>query len=168
MMFKKDKWVKIFFIILITLSVLMRCFEFGDWMLLKGDQIRDLKVTDRAMENGVGELPLLGPRAGGTMLRLGPAFYYFQYASALLAGKNSPTSAAFPNLVFSIGSIFVLYLLLRKYFSQNWTLALAAFYSMAFLAIEYSRFTWNPNSIPFFVLLFLYSLLQFFFGKHEA
>lgn len=162
MNFKKNDWLKIFLIFLITASIMMRCFNFSDLLLLKGDQVRDLKLTDRVMEGGIGELSLLGPRAGGTNLRLGPAFYYFQYVSAKVMGENTPASAALPNLIFSIASIFLAYLLLRKYFSQNWSLALTASYASSFLAIEYSRFTWNPNSLPFFTLLFLYSLMQVF------
>jgi hypothetical protein len=114
------------------------------------------------LEAGQGGLPLLGPKAGGTYLRLGPIFYYFQYVSGLVFGMDSPEKAAYPDLFFSILTIPLLFLFSRKFFSRNWSLAITAAYAVCFYAIQYSRFAWNPNSLPFFNLLFFYALLNFF------
>jgi hypothetical protein len=35
-------------------------------------------------------------------------------------------------------------------------------YSFSFIVIQYSRFAWNPNSLPFFTILAFYGLLRFF------
>lgn len=157
--FKKN-WKSLLFFFLIAGSVFLRVYHFDDWLLAKGDQVRDAMVVSRAAENGPGELPLLGPRAGGTKLHLGPAFYYFQYAAAKIFGDTELPTLAYPNLLFSVASIFVFYLLLRNFFGKDASRALTVFYAFSFLAIEYSRFAWNPNSTPFFVLLFLYALLK--------
>jgi hypothetical protein len=42
---------------------------------------------------------------------------------------------------------------------------LASAYALCFLGIQYSRFAWNPNSLPFFNILFFYSLLNLFDEK---
>lgn len=158
----KEKIICLIFGTIIVFSLFLRVYKFDDWLFLKSDQVRDAIMVSNAHSDGPSSLPLLGPRAGGTMLRLGPIFYYFQYASSVIFDRTDAPVFAYPNLLFSLLVIPLFYLFLKKYFSRNWSMALTAVFSFSFLSIEYSRFAWNPNSIPFFNLLFFYSLLQFF------
>ena len=153
------------FLIVIALAIFFRVYKFNDLLLFKGDAFRDAVMISRAVENGAGELPLLGPRAGGTKLRVGPAFYYIQYLSAVTFRSVSPPVLAYPTLLFSLLSIPIFWLLARKFFSRDWSMLLTGLFSLSFLAIEYSRFAWNPNSAPFFNLLFFYALLEIFDEK---
>lgn len=155
-------WKSAFFLIIILLGIFFRTYKFDQWITFGQDAFRDSMLVSRAYENGPSELPLLGPRAGGSELRLGPAFYYFQYLSAEIFSSVSAPVLAYPNLIFSILSLFIFYLLLSRYFSRDWSMVLSGLFSLSYLAIEYSRFTWNPNSAPFFNLLFFWSLLMFF------
>lgn len=156
----KLSWKTVILVIIIAVGVLLRVYNFDNWLIMKGDQVRDAILIERAYEKGPGELPLLGPRAGGSLLRLGPVFYYFQYLSAVIFKEASPPVLVYPNLIFSILAVAIFYFLSRKYFSQNISLALTAIFSVCFLAVEYSRFAWNPNSLPFFIMLSFYSLLS--------
>ncbi len=156
---KYKYWI---FGVAILLAIGLRVWDFSGGMLLKGDQIRDAIMSARSFENGLGELPLLGPRAGGTNLRLGPVFYYLQSGSAFIFNSLESWVLAFPNLVFSILAVPVFFLLVRLYFPKFISLGLTTLFSFSFLAFEYSRFTWNPNSIPFFILLFLYAWIVIF------
>jgi len=126
----------------------------SDWLFFKMDQARDAYLIKQTLENGLGWLPLLGPKAGGTHLNLGPAFYYFQYLAAFLFQSAHPAVLAYPDLLFSILSIPLFFLFLKKYFPRDWSMVLAGLYAVCFLGIEYSRFAWNPNSLVFFNLLF--------------
>lgn len=146
----------------IVVAIGLRLWDFSDGMLLKGDQIRDAIMAERAFEGGILELPLLGPRAGGTKLRLGPMFYYFQTAAAAVFQSVEPWVLALPNLIFSLLAIGAFYLLVRMYFSKNVSLLTTVLFAFSFLGFEYSRFSWNPNSIPFFVIMFLYAWLKIF------
>jgi hypothetical protein len=38
---------------------------------------------------------------------------------------------------------------------------ITALYAFAFLVIQYSRFAWNPNSVPLFMLMTFYGILRF-------
>ncbi len=162
---KKADWKTLLFLAVIVFAVFLRVYKFDDLLLFKGDAFRDAVMVSRAVENGPGELPLLGPRAGGTKLRLGPAFYYFQYLSAVTFRSVSAPVLAYPTLLFSLLSIPVFWLLARKFFSRDWSMLLTSLFALSFLAIEYSRFAWNPNSAPFFNLLFFYALLEVFDEK---
>jgi 4-amino-4-deoxy-L-arabinose transferase-like glycosyltransferase len=162
--FKKN-WKMIIFAVIVALGIFLRAWHFHDWLFFKMDQARDAFLTQQVFEKGLGWLPLLGPKAGGTHLNLGPVFYYFQYIAAVLFHSVSPSVLAYPDLFFSILSIPLFYLLLKKYFDRNWSMILASAYALCFLAIEYSRFSWNPNALPFFNLLFFYALLNVFDEK---
>lgn len=144
----------------------IRIYNFHDWLYFKMDQSRDATLISHAIEEGPAALPLLGPRAGATdvgggFLRLGPAYYYFQYLSGSILNSTKPDVFAYPDLIFSLASILLLYFLARLYFFKNISLLISAMYAFSFLIIEYSRFAWNPNALQFFTLLTFFGLLKF-------
>ncbi len=146
--------------VIVVVGIFFRTYHFGDWLLFKGDAFRDAVLVSHVLTDGPGSLPLLGPRAGGTTLHLGPIFYYFQSLSIFLFSSTDAPVLAYPDLLFSLLSLPLIFFLAKRYFSTCWSLTIAAMFSVSFLAIEYSRFAWNPNSVPFFTLLFLYAILR--------
>lgn len=144
----------------------VRFYHFHDWLYFKMDQSRDAFLIGNAVKNGPEYLPLLGARAGATevsrgFLRLGPAFYYFQYLSGVLFNSTKPDVFAYPDLFFSLLTIPLLYVFSRLYFSRQNSILIAAMYSFSFIIIQYSRFAWNCNSLQFFAILSFYGLLRF-------
>ncbi len=163
---KNNKLLAVSFLVLMVAAVFARTYNHHDWLYFKMDQARDANMVGNAVKNGPGELPLLGPRAGATdvsagFLRLGPAFYYFQYTAGKIFNSVQPDVFAYPDLFFSILTIPLLYLFSRLYFSKTHSLCVAAMYALSFIVIQYSRFAWNPNSLLFFTLLAFYGLLKF-------
>lgn len=142
----------------LVFGIFLRTHNFSDWLRFNKDQARDAEVVSNFLE-GENSLPLLGPKAGGTDFRLGPIFYYFQIASAKIF-DSSPDRLAYPDLLFSILAIGMFYLLMRRYFNVYISVALSCLMSVSMFVVQYSRFAWNPNSSPFFTLLFLYSFLM--------
>lgn len=165
----KIDWKLSLFLLAITSGIFLRVFHFSDWLFFKRDQARDAFAIWQAYAHGPSWLPLLGPNATGSEFYSGPIFYYFQYLASLLFQSVRPAVLAFPDLFFSMLTIPLFYFFLKKYFSRDWSLVLAALFSVNFLAVEYSRFAWNPNSLPFFNLLYFYSLLNIFDSnvKHQ-
>jgi 4-amino-4-deoxy-L-arabinose transferase-like glycosyltransferase len=141
---------------IIIVGIFFRVYHFHDFLRFNADQSRDATVVSEYLD-GTSPLPLLGPKAGGTDFRVGPAFYYFQIVSAKLFG-DAPDVVAYPDLLFSILAIPLLFLFLRKYFDRAMTLLLVAIFAVSFYVVWYSRFAWNPNSLPFWTLLFLIAL----------
>ena len=159
-------WSGLALLIIILAAIFVRVYKFDTYLYFKMDQSRDALMITNAVENGPQYLPLLGPRVGAVklkhgFLRLGPIYYYFQYASGVIFHSTEPYVYAFPDLFFSILAIPLLYLLSRLYFSKKNSLLIVAMYAMSFLVIQYSRFAWNPNSLQFFELLCFYGLLKF-------
>ena len=142
----------------------MRSYHFHDWLDFESDQARDLSITEKVVDKG-GSWPLLGPdmshsQDGSVRFHVGPIYYYFQIISGHIFGVH-PETAAYPDLLFAILSIPLFYFFLKRYFSGNLSLALTGLYAVSFYIIQYSRFAYNTNPIPFFVILFLLSLLEF-------
>lgn len=165
--FRRNKkvWLTLF---LITLAgIFLRTYDFHNYLIFAGDQRRDLDLVRGVVENNA-PWPLLGPNmTGGQGFQLGPAYYWFQIISAKIFGVER-THQAYPDVFFSVLSIPLLYYFLRKYFSEAASLLAAAVYAFSYFDIEYSRFAWNVNLIPFFVLLFLIAFGEFLTKNEKA
>lgn len=152
--------------LIILVGIFLRTYHFHDWLYFYPDQARDVMVVKDFL-GGKSSLPLMGFRAASTNFDLGAMYYYFQIASGKLFGV-APNTMAYPDLFFNILAIPLLYYFLKRYFKTDISLVLTALYSVSYFAIEYSRFAWNPNPMPFFVLLFLLSLWKFLAEKEKT
>jgi hypothetical protein len=155
---KQEKKLATIFGVIIFVGIFLRTYNFHDWMRFSEDQARDAGIISAAIENKA-PLPLLGPNAGATKFLLGPMYYYLSYISARIFGNN-PVAMAYPSLFSSILAIPLLFLFLREYFEEKMSLALMAIMSVSYFLVISSRFSSNPNLVPFFLLLCLYSLLK--------
>jgi 4-amino-4-deoxy-L-arabinose transferase-like glycosyltransferase len=144
---------------ILALGGFLRLHHFSDWLHFELDQARDMRVIDEALSAGPGELTLLGMKAGGTSLRLGPGFYYLEYLSGLVFGAT-PEGVAMIVPILSIASIGLFYLFARRFFGTGLSLGLTLLFSVSAYLVMYGRFAWNPNPIPFFSLLGFYALLR--------
>ena len=152
----KQRFLWVLLAVVVLVGIGFRTYRFHDFLRFNADQSRDATLTSEVLA-GTVEWPLLGPKAGGTEFRLGSIFYSFQIVSARIFG-DTPDSLAYPDLCTSLLAILLLYLLLRKYFDTKTVLGLVAVFAVSYYAVKYSRFAWNPNSTPFWSLLFLYAL----------
>lgn len=160
-MFFRRYWDYTILALIVLLAAAIRLYHFHDWLFFAMDQARDAFVAMRAFGAGPASLPLLGPRAAGTFLRLGPVFYYFQYLAAKISGSVEPSVFAYPDLIFSLLAIPLFFFFLRIYFSRIVSALATAVFAFSFVAVQYSRFAWNPNSVPFWTLVSLYGLYRF-------
>ncbi|MBT7038175.1 hypothetical protein HN974_05100 [bacterium] len=151
----KKNWHFYLLIGFMLIALGIRSWNIEETVYFRMDQARDAKLIQTAFNGGVEELPLLGPRAAGSFLRLGPIFYYFQFASAKFFGSMEPYVLAFPDLLFSVLTIPLFYYFLRSFFSKKVSIIVIGVFSSSFILTQYARFAWNPNSIPFWALLTL-------------
>ncbi|NTW90012.1 MAG: hypothetical protein HGB37_03855 [Candidatus Moranbacteria bacterium] len=143
--------------VIIIAGAMLRLTDFSDLARFNADQARDAAVIDVMSEGTV--FPLLGPKAGGTTFRLGPAFYYLQFLSGLFFGHD-PAGIAIFVPILSILSLLLLFRLLTILFPVRLSLPLTLLSAVSFYGVKYARFAWNPNPIPFFVLALLSLLLH--------
>jgi 4-amino-4-deoxy-L-arabinose transferase-like glycosyltransferase len=157
---KKNKWELALFFVILFLGIFFRAYHFSDWLHFEIDQTYDTLLVSPAVQDGISNLPLLGPTAGGgRSLRLGPSFYYMEYLSAWIFGDN-PVGHAMQILILSILALPLFYFFCRRYFSKELSLGLLAIFSTSLYLVLYSRFSWSPNVLPFLALTAFYSLLR--------
>lgn len=163
---KSKKIELVIFTIIIATGIFLRSYNFSDWLHFELDQAYDFNVVSPAVENGMGNLPLLGTNVGAGTLRLGPAFYYMEYVSAKIFG-NTPQGHAMLTLLLNIAALPFFYLLCRRYFSKIISLGLLAIFSVSFYSVMYSRFSWSPNVLPFLIIFSFYALLRSVSSKEK-
>jgi hypothetical protein len=157
---KRAPWVGVLLFLICFVGVGLRLVHHSDWLIFQSDQSRDALIVERALNgSGISDLPLLGPQARGSSLHLGPVFYYFQYWSGSIF-HYLPEAFAYPDLVFGILALPLLYLLSRMFFGEGLSIWLTALASGSLFFVTFSRFAWNPNSLPFFTLLFALFFLK--------
>jgi 4-amino-4-deoxy-L-arabinose transferase-like glycosyltransferase len=144
---------------ILAVSIFLRVYHFHDWLHFGSDQARDLELVEGVVDHGKS-WPLLGADASNTHFKLGPAYHYFQIIAMMLFGDD-PSVMAYPDVLFSLLVIPLFFAFLRKYFDEDLSLILVFLYAVSFFSVEFSRFAWNPNPLPFFVALFLLSMLRF-------
>ncbi len=169
----KHVWWAVAVILLALVTVGVRTYHVGEWLHYELDQARDFRIISAAIQYGPGELPLQGPKAAGnvlirdadtgeltdkTTLRLGPLFYYIEYASALIFGAT-PLGAVMLIIILSILTVPVFYVFLRRLFSPVLAWGGSALMAVSLFFVTYSRFGWNPNLLPVFLLVFALALL---------
>jgi hypothetical protein len=150
-----------------VISLFLRAYHLSDWLHFQLDQARDAYLIKDIIEKGLGELPLLGPRAGGSFLRLGPFYYYLMYLLALAARSVHPAVFVLPEILASVAFIPMFYLLARRLLNQNWSLILTALAANSTFLITYDRFSWNPNLMPLFTVTTTYSWLKYLEFKRK-
>jgi len=153
------KSVGILLVGIVLIGGFFRLYNHADWLHFELDQSRDAEIISAALQNGPGELPLQGPRAAGTFLRLGPGFYYLEYVSALIFG-GTPSGIALFVALFSIAAIPMLFFFLRWYFHDVIALFLSGLFAVSPFFVLYGRFAWNPNPLPLLILIGAYALLK--------
>ncbi|MFC1687797.1 phospholipid carrier-dependent glycosyltransferase [Patescibacteria group bacterium] len=144
-------------LILILLTFVAVGAFFRLWYLEPGlhfaaDEVRDLTLIQESWESG--SIPLLGPELRGTGLHYGPFFYHLLTLPYVVT-DFSPVAGALVVAIIAILTILLVYAVGKMYFSPLAGLIAAGLYSIAPLVIHHSRWAWNPNPLPFFVLLVL-------------
>jgi len=168
MMKKLDKstWyqtVCIAFIIWVF-SLTVRGYYFSRNIVFTQDQARDVML----MEHIVSENQWLigyGPKVSVANFRLPPLYYYFH--AIVFFFFRSPLSMSIMILVVESLTPVLLFLLFRKYFSTKAGIIAAFVHCVALIPVHYATFMWNPNLIPFFSTLALFSAAHYAFSLQK-
>ena len=154
-------WVKgnptefliLFFII--VLGAFLRLYKISEYMTFLGDEGRDVIIVRRLL---VEHDPIfVGPGTSVGNMHLGP-LYYYMIAPALLLANFSPIGPAVEIALLGVVTIFFIWFVTRKWFGVFAASLASFFYAISPVVIYHSRSSWNPNIMPFFALLLIYSL----------
>ncbi len=123
-------------------------------MTFLSDQGRDAIIVKRIVT--FEHWPAIGAPTSVGHIFLGP-FYYYLIAPFLFFSRLDPVGMAVGMAVISLIGLLLCYLIVLKEFGRavaNTFLGLAVFSAVL---VEYSRFSWNPNPLPYFAFIALYT-----------
>lgn len=158
--FKNNQQI-IFVVWVILLAFFLRVFRLPDFISYHQDQVRDLFYVQNHFQQG--QMILLGPKASVGDFFLPPFWYYIMGFVYLF----SPSPAAPALAVVILGSLTTLfiYLFCEKFLNKKVAVFSSLLYAVSPLSIDYSRFAWNPNPIPFFTIVTFYFLYIYIYEQ---
>lgn len=136
--------------------LLASCFFFWkvpETLQFQGDQGRDALIVSDIFRNG--NFVFIGPVTSVGNMYLGPLYYYFMLPFLFLS-YPSPLGPVYAIGLLSVLTVFLMYYLGKRMFSQKVGLIAIAIYAINAVVATYSRFSWNPNPAPLFSLLMVY------------
>ena len=153
---KKYNGQNLFLTLIIILATFLRLYRIEDYMTFLGDQGRDVLIVYNILH---GHLTLLGPTSSVGGFFLGPIYYYFMAPFLWLFNYNPVGPAVMIALVGSL-TVWLVYKFTSEFFNSKIGLIAATIYAISPVVVSYSRFSWNPNPMPFVSLLILYILYR--------
>ena len=158
---KVIKWVTInrleamFLAIILFVAVFLRLYKISEYMTFLGDEGRDAIVVRRLLTDF--DIILVGPGTSIGNMYLGPLYYYL-IAPFLFLANFSPVGPSVMVALLGIVTTYFVWHVSREWFGKLAAFIAAILYSVSPVVITYSRSSWNPNIMPFFALLSVYSI----------
>lgn len=146
---------------LITILIVagfLRLYGIFDTYQFLGDQGRDAIVMSEMLKGK--RLQLAGPTMSVGGFHLGPFFYYFT-APSLYLSQFDPIGPVLFQAGIGILTVLTLFLVVYRFSNAATALLAATFAAVDPTLTQFSRFSWNPNSVPFFTTLYLFCFLQY-------
>lgn len=150
--FKKNG--SILLILLIFIAAFLRLHNISQYMEFLGDEGRDVIVAKDILH---GEFTLLGPRSSAGDFYMGP-FYYYIITPFLFLFNYDPVGPAIMVALIGIATVLLIYLVGKNFFGAAAGFYSAFLYAVSPLVLAYSHSSWNPDILPFFSLLFIYTI----------
>ena len=141
-------------------AIFLRFYRLADFVTFLSDQGRDAIIVKRIVT--LQHLPAIGASSSVGQVYLGP-FYYYLISPFLLLFNFNPIGLAFAVALFSVIGLYITYIIVKKEFDVRTAFLFLLFISFSYVNIVASRFSWNPNLLPFFsflTLYFFYKLLK--------
>lgn len=135
----------------------LRLWKIRDYMTFLGDEGRDVLVVKKFILDG--DVPFIGPTASVGGFFLGPLYYYLM-APFLWLFRLDPVGPAVMVAVFGVATIYLLFRMGKEFYGTFAGFTAAILYALSPLVVAHSRSSWNPNVVPFFALLYIYSLYK--------
>ncbi len=142
-------------VVILVVGAFLRLYKIADYMTFLGDEGRDAIVVRRLLV--YFDPILIGPGTSIGNMYLGPLYYYL-IAPSLWLARFSPVGPSVFVALVGVATVFLVWKIGREWFGKVAGLTAAFFYAISPTVIIFSRSSWNPNIMPFFALLSIYSI----------
>jgi 4-amino-4-deoxy-L-arabinose transferase-like glycosyltransferase len=154
---KADKKELAFLVLIFLVAAFLRLYRLGDLYSFLGDQGRDVLIVRDILL--FKNFPFVGPTTSVGNFYLGPFYYYFIAPSLLLSWFDPIGPAIFVSLL-GIFTCLILYYFLKSFISHRVAVISTIFYCLSPVIVQQTRFSWNPNPVPLFLLLAFFLILK--------
>lgn len=147
---------KFWLAIILSIGAILRFYNLSGYIQFLGDQGRDVLIVKRMIVDH--QWTLLGPNASVGGFFTGPIYYYFMIPFLWLSSLD-PVGPAYLAAILGLVTIILTYYFSKHFFNERVALVAAFLMAISPKMVDISRFSWNPNPVPFFSLLavlFLY------------
>ncbi|MBI3290214.1 glycosyltransferase, partial [Candidatus Microgenomates bacterium] len=142
-------------LLIITVAAFLRFYRLSEYMTFLGDEGRDVVLVRRLLVNF--DPILIGPGTSIGNMYLGPLYYYMM-APAMFFSGLSPVGPAAQIALLGVITVWLVWFVSKEWFGKTAGIVAASLYAVSPVVITYSRSSWNPNIMPFFALLSIYSI----------
>jgi len=158
--FQKNKtWLVLGAILLVAAFV--RFYHIEAKMRFIWDEGRDMLAIRKIIVQQ--DLTLFGPyNEMGSKKDFFGVFHYYLMLLALWLADYNPIGPAIFTALLGVVSVGLVYQLISIWSDKKLALWTAAIYAISPLAVKYSIWPWNPNTMPFFGLLYLLFISKYF------
>ena len=131
----------------------LRLYRIPQTVMFQGDQGRDALIVSQIFKEF--DPVFIGPVTSVGNMYLGPLYYYFMLPFLWLS-YPSALGPVYAVAVLSTAAVFLIYLLGKKMFNYKVGLLASFFLGFSAVAIDISRFSWNPNLAPLVSVAMIY------------
>lgn len=152
-------------IIILFVGAICRLYKIDQYLTFLGDEGRDVIIVRNLLVHA--DPILIGPGTSIGGMYLGPLYYYL-IAIPLFFANFSPVGPAIFVALLGIVTIWLIWKVGSEWFGKTAGYISAILFAISPTVIVYSRSSWNPNIMPFFALLSIYSIWQVYkFKKYN-
>ncbi len=151
-------------VIVLVLAAFFRFVNLSKTVMFLDDQGRDVLKAAKILKEG--DIPFIGPMASTGNLYLGPLYYWMITPFLWLFGYH-PVGPVVMVALLGVAGCFLLFVILEKHLSLTAAFFGSVLYALSPLLVQTERFSWNPNPVPFFTLLWLF-FLQYLWDEKKT
>lgn len=148
--------------VLICIAAVLRFYRIDKLDFFTYDQARDAIYVKRIIVDH--KLRLLGTQTSMPGMFL-PPFYYYSVAPILWLFKLNPIGIDIYSAFFGVLTVPLIFFVSNKIFGKPAGIFSALLVCVSPLMVELTRRAWNPNTLPFFILISFYFLYKYFTEK---
>jgi len=147
--------------VILLVAAVVRLYHIETKMRFIWDEGRDMLAIRKIITQK--DLTLFGPYN-----EMGPekdffgVFHYYLMLPVLWLADYNPVGPAIFTAMLGVISVGLVYQLISMWGDKKLALWVAVVYALSPLVIKYSIWPWNPNTMPFFGLLYLFFLRKFY------
>lgn len=162
---KNTKINLVILLVIVLLSGFLRFKNLAGLQHFTYDQARDALFIKRIIVDH--KFRLIGTQSSIPGLYTPPMYYYLMTPFLFIFNLN-PVGLDYATAFFGLLTVVLLYYLLTKLTGNRLlALSLTSLYGFQPSIIYQSRYAWNPNTVPFFVILAMVSLFKIIKGVKE-